>query len=176
MMKIGILFYFALLISNYAFCQDASLERLIAYPVGGTWVSDNKNNGGKLEDFQSFYMRFNYGMDTQSVWGLIHGVKNNGYTLKLIEIWNFIHQGKQNIQLIQRTSWGEVAFGTIVPFERKHLDIQFKSTAANGNAYFTRDIHYLDGPDFMKSISYQKLTEADEWKESNTSIWRRITD
>ena len=156
--------------------QKSILMELLSHPVGGTWVSTNTHNKGNPEDFSSFYMNFGFGMTKESVWGRISGVRNSGDTVKLIELWNFMNEPEKNILLVQRTTWGEVSIGSIVPYENDHLDIQFKSATASGQEYYVRDIHYLIGADSMQSVSYQKRLESDEWQKTRISEWKRITE
>ncbi|WP_139135337.1 hypothetical protein [Roseivirga sp. 4D4] len=154
--------------------QENNLVHLLNHTVGGKWISTNEKNSGKPEDFRSFMMEFAQMADEQSVWGDIIGIKNNGDTLHLMEVWNFINPAKKEILLVQRTSWGETSIGNIVPYEGKHLDIQFKSTTAQGQEYFVRDIHYVIGEDEMKAETFQKMALNDKWVATGTSTWKRI--
>lgn len=154
--------------------QNMSLTNMLNHPVGGIWVSNNKDNSGQEDDFKTFFMSFSNGINIESVWGEIQGVKNNGDTIRLIEIWTFVNPSESNITLIQKTAWGEICHGTIEPYQHKHLDIQFKSVTPDGIEYYTRDIHYLEGQDIMTAFTYQKSNESDDWKEQGTSKWKRL--
>lgn len=153
--------------------ETKSLEELINYVVGGTWTSTNEDNDGKPESFKSFYMNFSTWSDEASVIGTISGVKNNGDSSQLIEIWNFIDQANQSVFYVHRTTWGAYATGIIQPFENEHIDIQFKSTTPQGQQYYTRDLHYIEGRNRMRAVTYHKMKEGEEWKEATRSEWIR---
>jgi len=154
--------------------EQTSLKALLNHVVGGTWVSTNNNNEGKPEDYKTFFMRFNNWSDDASVTGSIFGVKNNGDTTQLIEIWNFIDQSNNTIFYVQRTTWGWHATGRISRFEQKHIDIQFKTRTEQGKEFYTRDLHYIESKNKMRAISYHKAKAEDEWKEANRSEWTRL--
>jgi len=154
--------------------REPNLVRMLNHTVGGKWVSVNEKNSGKPDDFKRFYMEFRQMANEQSVWGNIMGLKNSGDTLQLMEVWNFINPAKKDILLVQRTSWGETSIGNIVPYKGQHLDIQFKSTTAEGQEYYVRDIHYVIGDDKMKAETFQKAALSDDWMPTGTSLWKRI--
>ncbi|HNP17535.1 MAG TPA: hypothetical protein PKL31_03785 [Fulvivirga sp.] len=153
---------------------QSQLHELLNHVVGGTWISQNQQNPGNPDDFKLFYMRFTNWGDKESVQGNIYGVKNNGDSVLLIQIWNFINKAEKNIYLVQRTTWGEMSTGSITAYGENDLDIQFKSITSQGQQYYTRDLHYLDGNDKMRAETFQKSKEADEWKKTGESDWERI--
>ncbi len=158
---------------SFASAQEQTLEELLNYPVGGIWTSLNDQNDHRPEGFKQFFMDFHNGLNLESVYGLIGGVRNNGDTVLLTEIWNFVNPADSNIFFVQRASWGETSVGTIKPHEGKHLDIQFRSTMADGRTYYTKDIHYIDGPNTMRAVTFQKMKEEEDWREVHRSLWTR---
>ncbi|MEQ8362401.1 MAG: hypothetical protein RIF39_08435 [Cyclobacteriaceae bacterium] len=174
-MNLKLLWVLILLLAGSAMAQSnsKSLEEHLNFVVGGVWASQNKNNDGKPESFNSFHMNFENWSSKSSVRGEIFGVTNNGDTVALIQIWNYINPSQNNIFLTQRTSWGETGIGTIVPYKEKHLDIQFKSVTSEGQEYFTRDIHYVLSKNEMRAETYQKSKVTDEWQKTGESIWVR---
>lgn len=169
-----IIFLLFLLAGLKTSAQDSvSLKTLINHVVGGTWISTNANNEGKPEDYKTFYMYFENWSDNSSVTGSIFGIRNNGDTTQLIEIWNFIDEANDNIFFVQRTTWGWHGTGTITPHKGKNLDIQFKMNTPEGQQFYTRDIHMLDGKNQIQAITYHKAREDDEWKEASRSSWTR---
>ncbi|MEQ6166016.1 hypothetical protein AAOE16_02385 [Ekhidna sp. MALMAid0563] len=165
--------FLLLLVAIVSKGQDRSLKELINYVVGGTWTSINEDNDGEPEGYKSYYMNFSTWSDDESVTGTIYGVKNNGDTIQLIEVWNFIDKANQSIFYVHRTTWGSYATGTIQKYEGKHIDIQFKSTTPEGQQYFTRDLHYIEERNRMRAVTYHKSKEGEEWKEANRSEWTR---
>jgi hypothetical protein len=153
--------------------QDRTLEELLNFTVGGVWTSENGENDQQPESFSSFFMEFKNWSSTTSVTADIFGVKNNGDTLQLMEVWNYINPSEQNIFLVQKTAWGSHSVGTIIPFEGKHIDIVFKTTNPDGTSYWTRDIHYLLSENEMKAETYHRSNESEEWKKANESYWIR---
>ena len=119
-------------------------------------------------------MTFKNGINEASVFGEIHGIKNNGDSTMLMEIWNFISPSDSSIRLVQNTIWGEYSIGNIQLYKGKHMDIAFKSVTANGQVYYTRDIHYLISKNEMRAETFQKMKEEEKWKKAGESIWKRI--
>lgn len=164
-----------LLCACISIAQEKSLEELLNYTVGGVWISTNENNDLQPESYASFFMEFKNWSSNQSVTADIFGVKNNGDTSQLIEIWNYINPSENNIFLVQRTAWGAHCTGTITPYEGKHLDIVFKTTNSDGSFYWTRDIHYAISENEIRAETYFRLTEEEQWEKSNESLWKRQT-
>ncbi|MEQ8927985.1 MAG: hypothetical protein RLO81_19365 [Fulvivirga sp.] len=177
-MKKLTLFACILFIAFHAPAQDKqpSLKELLNHVVGGTWVSTNKENEGKPEDYKTFYMNFKNWADDNSVTGSIYGIMNNGDTTQLIEIWNFIDKSKNNLFYVNRTTGGWIGTGTITPYEGKHLNIQFKTRTDQGQEFYTRDLHYIEGPNKLKAVSQHKAKEEDNWGVEKISVWERITN
>lgn len=170
-----ILLSIGILTKGHAFQEgNKSNKELINFMVGGTWVSENEKNSGTPEDFESFYMNFENWHDENSVRGSIYGVKNNGETVGLIEVWNFIDPSNKSIRLIQRTIWQEHSEGTIHPYNKNGLDITFKSTTSDGQVYYTRDIHHRESLNKLRAESFHRTTENEEWKKANESVWTRV--
>ncbi|MEP1033758.1 hypothetical protein [Ekhidna sp.] len=153
--------------------SQTDMVTLLNFPVGGTWLSENIQNDGKPNSFAAFSMQFKTWSSESSVLGNIYGIKNNGDTIQLMEVWNFIEPDGKSAFLVQRASWGGRSVGSVVPYEGTHLDIQFKSTSDIGDEYFTRDIHYVISKNEMKSVSYHKRNEDNEWQLAGESIWKR---
>lgn len=153
--------------------SEPTLKELLNHVVGGTWVSTNINNEGKPDDFKTFLLSFENWADDSSVTGSIFGIRNNGDTTQLIEVWNFIDQANNNLFYVQRTTWGWYATGTINRHESKHLDIRFKTITPEGQQFYTRDLHYIDSENEMRAVTYHKTNEEDEWKEASRSEWKR---
>lgn len=156
--------------------QKPTLKALLNHVVGGIWTSANQNNEGKPEDYKTFFMSFKNWADDSSVTGSIYGIKNNGDTTQLIEIWNFIDKTNDNLFYVQRTTWGWYGTGTISRYQDSHLDIQFKIHTDQGQEFFTRDLHFIESNDKMRAITYHKAREEDEWKEASRSEWVRVND
>lgn len=156
--------------------DNRHLKELMNSMVGGTWESTNDENTGKPEEFKSYFMEFKNWHDGNSVRGSIYGIKNNSDTTSLIEVWNFIDKANKNIRLIQRTTWQEHSEGTITPYQGKHLDIRFTSTTADGQTYFTRDIHFVESPNRLRAVSYHRRTEVEKWQKAGESVWIRTVD
>ncbi|MEQ9426548.1 MAG: hypothetical protein RJQ09_19150 [Cyclobacteriaceae bacterium] len=153
--------------------QKNSLIELLNHPVGGVWSSPNEQNNGAPDNFNIFLMTFENWSSEESVIGNIYGVRNNGDTTQLMEVWNYINPSENNIFLVQRTAWGEHSTGKIEIFESQHLDITFMSTTSAGVTYLTRDIHYILSENEMRSESFQKMKEEEEWRSVGVSIWKR---
>lgn len=162
------------LAANYSIAQETPVPKdLLNKVVGGVWVSANEKNSNSPEDFKIFFMSFDNWADNESATGNIYGITNTGDTTQLMQVWNFVDKANKNIFLVQRDAWGGKSIGRITPYEGKHLDIQFKTTIADGRSYYTRDIHYFDGDNKMKAVTYQKAKKEDKWEEASTSIWIR---
>lgn len=162
---------------SFGFQQEeemADLKEMINFMVGGTWVSENAKNSGELEDFQSFFMKFEQWHDENSVKGSVYGVKNNSDTTGLMEVWNFLDYSNRKIKLIQRSTWNSFSEGNIVSYEGKHLDIQFKTIMADGRSFLTRDIHFKESDNKLRAEQFHKSKEEEEWIKAGESIWRRI--
>lgn len=164
-------------VSHFLWAQDTNptLIDLLNHVVGGKWVSTNMNNDGEPESYGSYMMSFeNWSDDKESVIGTIYGIKNNGDTTQLIEVWNFIDKSTNSLFYVQKTTWGWYSTGSITRFEEKHLDIQFKTITEEGQSFYTRDLHYIQGEDKMKAVTFHRSEDQEEWKEAGTSIWSRI--
>ncbi|WP_424963671.1 hypothetical protein [Ekhidna sp.] len=170
----NLIFIFLLLGTGVSAQESPTIKELLNHVVGGTWSSTNSTNEGKPEDYKLFFMSFKNWADDSSVTGSIFGVQNNGDTIQLIEVWNFIDRSKGNLFYVQRTTWGWYGTGTISRYEEKHLDIQFKITTPEGQQFYTRDLHYIDSKHKMRAITFHKATEDEEWKEASRSEWTRI--
>ncbi|MBO6525255.1 MAG: hypothetical protein JJ971_15610 [Balneolaceae bacterium] len=182
LLRASVVILFSIVITTFGFGFQSDnedlgqLREMINFMVGGTWESENVNNSDNPEDFKSFYMNFENWHDQNSVRGSIYGIKNNGDTLGLMEVWNFVDVPNKNIRLLQRTIWQEHSEGTIFPYEGKHLDIRFKSTMADGQTYFTKDIHFKESPDKLRAETYHRRTEKDDWQKASESLWIRKQD
>lgn len=161
-------------IAGFAQNNKPDLKKLLNHVVGGAWVSENKDNGGNPDEYKTFFMIFRNWADDNSVTGDMYGISNAGDTTQLAEIWNFIDKPNNNIFFLQRTTWGWVGTGKIVPYEEEHLDIQFKTRTDQGQEFYTRDIHFIEGPDKLKAVSQHKARESDDWGEETVSVWIRI--
>ncbi|MEQ9591466.1 MAG: hypothetical protein RLN86_02655 [Cyclobacteriaceae bacterium] len=172
--RTNLLTSFMLVVATSAIAQEfPSPERLLNKVVGGVWVSTNEKNANGPEDFKTFFMSFDSWGDRESATGNIFGITNAGDTTQLMEVWNFVDKANKNVFLVQRDAWGGKSIGAITPHEGQHLDIQFKTTLADGRSYYTRDIHYFEDENKIKAVTYHKSKEVDEWKESGTSLWIR---
>ena len=173
-MKILILSLLVLLLTKQTIAQEStSPKELLNKVVGGVWVSSNGNNSNSAEDFKTFFMSFENWGDKESASGNIFGITNADDTTQLMQVWNFVDKANSNVFLVQRDAWGGKSIGSITPYEHKHLDIQFKTTLADGRSYYTRDIHYFEHDNQMKAVTYHKAKEKDEWEEASTSMWIR---
>lgn len=156
------------------FQSDLSSEKeMINFMVGGTWVSENPNNTGEPEGYRSFFMKFENWHDQNSILGSIYGIKNNSDTTGLMEVWNFVDPTMDGIRLIQRTAWSEFSEGAITLYKGEHLDIRFKSTTADGQVYYTRDIHYKESKDKLRAETFHRRSEDEEWQKAGESVWIR---
>ena len=95
-----------LILSTTLFAQERTLEDLLNFTVGGIWISPNENNDEEPQSFRSFFMEFKNWSSKASVTANIFGVKNDGDTARLMEVWNYLNPSENNIFLVQRTAWG----------------------------------------------------------------------
>lgn len=153
--------------------QEKSLEELLNYTVGGVWISENQANDHKPESFESFFMEFQNWSSRSSVTADIYGIKNNGDTLQLMEVWNYIIPSQKDAILVQRTAWGAHSTGTVALFESQHLNITFRTTNPDGSTYWTRDIHFIISKNEMKAETYYRTNQKEEWEKTNESYWTR---
>ncbi len=170
-MKKSIISLFILISFNSNAQTD--MVTLLNFPVGGTWTSKNVKNDGKPNSFESFFMQFQSWSSKSSVVGNIYGIRNNGDTTQLMEVWNFMEGDGKSAYLVQRTTWGDKGIGNVKPYDGEHLDITFMTTTASGSTHFTRDIHYIISENEMKAVTYHKEAKNDEWELAGESIWRR---
>ncbi|WP_436517477.1 hypothetical protein [Ekhidna sp. To15] len=153
---------------------QTDMKTLLNFPVGGTWTSENIKNDKKPNSFRAFYMQFETWSSPSSVLGSIYGVRNNGDTIQLMEVWNFLEPDEESAFLIQRTTWGDKSIGNVKRYEGEHLDITFKTTSSSGGVHFTRDIHFIVSKNEMKAKTYHKTSESDDWQFEGESTWKRI--
>ncbi|MEP1097396.1 MAG: hypothetical protein ABJG78_19925 [Cyclobacteriaceae bacterium] len=153
--------------------QDRSLEDLLNFTVGGVWTSENKSNDSEPDSFSSFFMEFKNWSSKSSVTANIFGVKNNGDTSQLMEVWNYLNPSDSNIFFVQRTAWGAHCTGTVTAFEGQHIEIIFKTVNPDGSSYDTRDIHYILSKNAMRAETFHRLNESKEWEKAGESFWKR---
>ncbi|WP_370089576.1 hypothetical protein [Ekhidna sp.] len=138
-------FTLAFFTTHIIYAQEKSLTELLNFPIGGIWVSEKKQNDNQPESFSSFYMKFQNWSSEKSVTGDIYGVRNNGDTLQLIEVWNYTIPSAQHAILV-REPRGEHIAPALLQFIKGSTSILFSKQPIQMVHHFGQEIFTISSP------------------------------
>lgn len=137
---------------------------------GGTWEAASPTAAGN--PFTKFIMNFSAD-GPYSVRGSIKGVKQDGDTTHIWEIWEFPDPSQQNTTvLVQRSDWAYGIGTSTFESDQKRAGA-LELTWYNQQHLKHRDTHHFNGPDTLISESTDFDPESGEWGPVSQLVWTR---
>lgn len=160
---------------NWSFHPQSQKDHIEAFfrqltGDGGNWEAISPAAEG--DPFTKFIMTFSAD-GPYSVRGDIKGVKQNGDTTRIWDIWEFPDPSQQNTTvLVQRSDWA-YGIGRSIFESGQKREGSLELTWYNDQHLKHRDTHRFNGPDTLISESADFDPESGEWGSKTQLHWIR---